>query len=941
MFGFATITTDFIITQWSDYLAGLTGLATVEAVGKDLLQLFPDLAERGIDSAIRHVIETGAPLTLSRILHGYIFAARDGSLTDQSANLHPLMQGERVVGVILHIQDVSDRSQIEIELRSRLRLLEALREIDHQAVAGDLGAAMQPVVDAAASLLAGQSAYLCIEEQGKRRWFASAQSALPEPGCPESNLLYAELKRSLKPLQVLDAANSPLTPPFLQKVQVLLAAPLVEGGQFLGAMVVASQSLGAVSGDAAAMLESLAGAAAAAVVSCRRRQAQRSRVAELEGIQQISTALRAANSTDEIIHHSLEHAVRLVNGGCGVVLLPDRDPAWLRVARVDHLPPAMEGLRIPLQGTASGLAYQAAQPQRTQGALKHLHDLGLQVSPEILRALEENPDWIYVPFLSGQEVLGVLAVGAGPQRSFAESDSGLLMTTAEIMAVALQRSMNLAKAERRAAELSTLNELSQRLAHTQVMDEACILTAEALAGPLGYALAAVTLFDPTGGRPRVVAKRQAGMEEINFRPEEGATAAAAREDRLVLVDLPGEEPSVEMCAPVRLEGRLVGTVTVQRRLAIDYETPDQDTILTAAAYLGLALSNIQRYDRISATAGRLKIMDEAARKFTLNPRPGPILQTVLRAAQKLVGFERGGVFLVDEERQLLRPAGFVGTAAAVSQRLMKHALSLNDGLFGEVYRTRQPVEVVDTAADPRVMKVEGFTGQALTCFPLIASQQVMALVDFSDVVKEEEVRILLTTLCNRGAVALRSALLHEEMERLSKQREVLLGIAGDLAAVADDAVLNRRILATACRVLHLDGALLGILESGGRELRVAAVQARGEAQAVFQVGQRLPLAAGLPVEAAPREQAAVIVTAADQAAPAAEPLQALLSACGAQALLAAPLIFRAQVMGLLVGAWMRRLPVLSQQDLVLAQGIANQAALALGRGNYFGTSFQE
>lgn len=946
MFGFVTLTTGHIITQWSEYLTMLTGLPPGEAVGRNLFQLFPDLKDRGIDTAIQHVIETGAPLSLSRILHRYIFTAKDGSTPEQSALIHPLTQANQVVGVILNIQDVSDRSQIEAELQNRVRLLEALREIDRLSMAGDLSGALQTAVDAASDLVWGQTVLLCLALDDERLRFTAHRAANPAMACQACGLC-DELKRTKKPLRILTPANHPLVPAEFASAQALLIFPLLENDNYLGTMILKSDLSSHVMGDAPEILMSLSGAAARAMVDSRNRQAQQNRIAELEIIHSISSQLRGAVSRQEIVESGLKHAVQLVKGDGGIVLLQAAEPDEFRVEQAYRLPDEVFQMRPKVHGTFSGQAFETRSPVQVNDILKQYAEP--QHIPEAMRAfLEKYPNWIFAPFIADNACLGVLGICKSAEHQFTRADQNLLTTITEIVAVALQRSIHLENAERRANQLAIMNDISQQLANVIKVDDAYSIVVNSLVERFHYALAAITEMDKKTGELvlRAVSVREgAHLNRADRLPGgSGITSAVLRDGRsqlnnhaaqdpryLSISDLP---PGSELCVPVLVDQDIAAAISIEQPFPNAFDTPDQDAVMTMAAHLGLAMSNIQRFERISQTAARLTIVERTMRQIAQNPTPATILQSLLKATREMVPFRRGGVFVIDEARQTIRAVEFTGVSADLERQLKEHPPRLSDGLFHMVYRSREPVEIEDTSADPRVMHFEGYTGTELSCYPLSTGERVMAVIDFDAIPPDDETRMFLKTLYDRGALALQNALLYEEMVNLAQQRAALLNLAVDLSAVSDERVLHHKVLESARLALDLDAAALGLLTADARGVQIVARESQIPGKDVCEVGGTLwldqcPLMNQViqknTAAAAPVTQPGAVCTS----------LQEHFQKQGVQSLLYAPLVVNGRSIGLLMGYSRRNGRVFSDMDLTMAQGIANQAAIALRRPEFF------
>jgi signal transduction histidine kinase len=123
--GVVTVDCASVITGWNRWMETVTGTRAVDAMGKPLLAVYPELrpaAQGAFEQAIG-----GATVILSHRLHGYLF---DIPLTppvagftrmQQSVRLLPLFRDtDQLAGALALVQDVTDRVAREAELRQAL-----------------------------------------------------------------------------------------------------------------------------------------------------------------------------------------------------------------------------------------------------------------------------------------------------------------------------------------------------------------------------------------------------------------------------------------------------------------------------------------------------------------------------------------------------------------------------------------------------------------------------------------------------------------------------------------------------------------------------------------------------------------------------------------------------------------------------------------------------
>ena len=125
--GVFTTDTALTVLSWNKWLAASTGLTPEDVIGQPLFDVFPSLAERGFDQYYAEAL-SGQVKILSYSLHRFILPTGEGAARmPQRGQVGPLIDGERTVGTITIVEDVSERVATERELRTRIATAERAR----------------------------------------------------------------------------------------------------------------------------------------------------------------------------------------------------------------------------------------------------------------------------------------------------------------------------------------------------------------------------------------------------------------------------------------------------------------------------------------------------------------------------------------------------------------------------------------------------------------------------------------------------------------------------------------------------------------------------------------------------------------------------------------------------------------------------------------------
>jgi PAS domain S-box-containing protein len=116
---------ELVVVGWNHWMEEHTQMRASEAIGKNLLELFPELTERRLDRNYKWALE-GQVRVLSQALHGYLIAMSAVSSEhgyeqmQQAVRISPLSKDGRVIGTLTIIEDVTERVAREAELQAQL-----------------------------------------------------------------------------------------------------------------------------------------------------------------------------------------------------------------------------------------------------------------------------------------------------------------------------------------------------------------------------------------------------------------------------------------------------------------------------------------------------------------------------------------------------------------------------------------------------------------------------------------------------------------------------------------------------------------------------------------------------------------------------------------------------------------------------------------------------
>src|ERR1041385_8371124 len=124
--GVFTTDSRLVIQVWDAALAQLTGISEETASGRELTALVPELEQRGLLKRFQRSLNNGVVELLAPAFHHYLIPcapvnpSKHFEKMQQRVTIAPLRDGDTIAGLIITIEDVTERLERERELAARL-----------------------------------------------------------------------------------------------------------------------------------------------------------------------------------------------------------------------------------------------------------------------------------------------------------------------------------------------------------------------------------------------------------------------------------------------------------------------------------------------------------------------------------------------------------------------------------------------------------------------------------------------------------------------------------------------------------------------------------------------------------------------------------------------------------------------------------------------------
>jgi len=421
---------------------------------------------------------------------------------------------------------------------------------------------------------------------------------------------------------------------------------------------------------------------------------------------------------------------------------------------------------------------------------------------------------IFIPLISGEDVMGVMAAQSSQPDKFDEEDVRLLLILANQAAAAIAHAQLFEQERTRAAHLALVGEIGRQISRSQSREEiyrqVVTLTKETFHFHL------VNIYEVVEETGEIVMQASSSpdflAQGMRLQPGQGLVGTAVASQQTILsndtanddrfIRQPNELEAytrAEMAIPLVMDDEVLGALDVQSPQSGRFSEVDQTTLEALAAETAVIISKARQLARQREQAWLSTVQLQVAEAIGLSRNMEEMLAAVTRLTPMLVGSQFCLIFLWDEERQVYGEAVVYGLPAEAAAAITRLKLHIGDWrALDAVHVGRQPLS---TRQIPGWLPV---AGERLRLVPLLAADQtlgVMAAEDFADdyparLRRREE---LLDNIARQTAVALENALL-----RQAQQEEAWVNTALFQVAAAVNRLINLdEILDTITRLIPL------------------------------------------------------------------------------------------------------------------------------------------
>lgn len=398
--------------------------------------------------------------------------------------------------------------------------------------------------------------------------------------------------------------------------------------------------------------------------------------------------------------------------------------------------------------------------------------------------------------------------------------------------------------------LTTLSEIGEEVNSSLDLDEVLARTAALIKRHVDYEIFGVLMMEGDGsylkhrfaiGYPRDLA------ENLRIPLGQGISGTAAATGHPVRVSDTTKDSRYinaidsvrsELAVPLMLQGKCIGVLDIQSR-HLDYFTRDQQSILTLlASRLAVAIENARLFQRVSAQAETLLLLNEVARETGSILDVEELLRRAAEQTKRVIDYQILSIMLYDEDLKVFRHRVDVKHGHRVQGKLRA---AVTEGIVGAAATLKEPVLVPDVTADPRYLMVNPETRSELA-IPMIHKGKVIGVLDLESPLLNyftpDHVQTL-SILAANFAVSLENARLYEQVARdearLERDLQAAKRIQGALLQPVPTEDYGLDIAARYLSAREVCGDLYEFLRYGPQQLGIALgdVSGKGTAAALY------------------------------------------------------------------------------------------------------------
>ena len=728
-----------------------------------------------------------------------------------------------------------------------------------------------------------------------------------------------------------------------------LYVPLVVGGNATGR--ISLQNLDrehAFSEADVRLLTTLAGSLSVALENARLFEETRQRNAELALINDVQRGL-AENLEMHAMYDLVGDRIRDIFDAQVVAIgILDRNSDLLEHPYIYEKGVRYENEPTPVVGGPTRYVLDTCEPLViNERFTERADELG---DAQIMGSGEDALSGVYVPLVVGRDAIGRITLqNMDREHAFSEADVRLLTTIAGSLSVALENARLFEETRQRNAELALINDVQRGLAENLEMQAMYDLVGDRIREIFDAQVIAIGIVNRDTGlldNPYMFEKGARYTTEP-MTIEGGPTKYVLDTGETLVINErfteranelgpalnwgEGGDPLSAVYVPLVVGGRAIGRITLQN---MDHENAfsaaDVSLLTTLAGSLSVALDNARLFEETRQRAAELAIVNNVGQALAEQLELDALIERLGDQMREVFAADLVYVALHDRTTDMIEFAYY----SEAGQRQDNPPLRYGEGLTSKILQTREPMLLNRAIAFEEVgVPVVGTPAKSYLGVPIVAGSDAIGVISVQSTEQagrfgEADSRLLTTIAANVG-IAIQNARLYQETRRRASEMAALAVLGREVGGLLELDPILGRMAERAKELLDADTSAVFLQDAAGeRFVPVVALGAMAEPlrQDTIRTGE------GTIGDLAGRGAAEVVndVWSDGRAVH--------IPGSGEDAeerLMAAPLLARGRVTGMMAVWRTAPAPLFTDDDLNFLVGLSQQAAIAIENARLF------
>ena len=280
---------------------------------------------------------------------------------------------------------------------------------------------------------------------------------------------------------------------------------------------------------------------------------------------------------------------------------------------------------------------------------------------------------VFIPLISGEEVIGVIAAQSPQPNRFDEEDLRRLMILANQAAAAIAHARLYEQERQRAAHLELVGQIARQINTSQDQDEIFDQVVRLTRETFGFHPVSIFVVDPQTGEAVLEASTATELlaHDVRLVAGDGPVGTAITSGETVLSNVTGEDEHFlaltgptpaglatrtrsEMVIPLFVDGEVLGVLDLQSSRTGGFTAAEKTTLAALAAEVAIALDKVRQLVRQQEqawiTTAQLQVAEAISRSDDLDE----LVIAVTRLTPMLVGVSFCSILLWDEDTAVYR-----------------------------------------------------------------------------------------------------------------------------------------------------------------------------------------------------------------------------------------------------------------------------------------------